>query len=54
MGLKDIEQLLFKAFRSKAILVSPNSMHAHFGLPSGDYDLRKDLVTSIGKTYLSP
>lgn len=31
-GLKDVEQLLFKAHRKKAVLMSPNSMHVYFGI----------------------
>jgi hypothetical protein len=45
--MKDVEQLLFKEFRNKAILVSPNSMHKHFEIQGLDYDDRKIRVTEI-------
>jgi hypothetical protein len=32
-GLVAVEQLLMMSYRDKAVLVYPNSMHAHFGLP---------------------
>lgn len=51
-GLTNLEQLLFKAFRHKAILVSPNSMHSYFGIRDLDYDERKVAVTKLAEeTY---
>lgn len=58
-GHTDIEQLLFKAFRSKAELVSPNAMHKTFGingmkkLPNEERRLwRKQQTTKFCMRYL--
>lgn len=40
-GLVAVEQLLFKEFRSKAVLVSPNSVHKFFKIGCYDYEQRK-------------
>lgn len=49
MGLVAIEQLIFSKYREKAILVSPNSMHAFFGIGKYDYDQRKIFTEKIAK-----
>jgi hypothetical protein len=52
-GLVHIEQLLFGHFRSKAKLISPNSMHKHFNIQHYDYEGRKQQTTKIAWPYLS-
>jgi len=51
-GLTDVEQLLFGHFRSKARLVSPNSMHRHFHIGHYVYEQRKTQTTRIAEPYL--
>jgi hypothetical protein len=58
-GHTDVEQLLFKAFRSKAELVPPRSMHVTFGingmkhLPKDDRRLwRKQQTTKLCVKYM--
>lgn len=51
-GMKHVEQLLFKEFREKAVLMSPNSMHAYFGIQDLEYDERKVKVTEIADEML--
>lgn len=52
-GLVHVEQLLFGHFRSKAKLISPNSMHKHFNIQHYDYEGRKQQTTNIARPYLS-
>ena len=40
-GFRDCEQLLFSIFRTKAVLVHPRSLHAHFKIGSLSYEERK-------------
>lgn len=51
-GLVHVEQLLFGYFRSKSQLISPNSMHKHFGINNLDYDQRKEKTVKIAEPYL--
>ena len=46
-GHKDIEQLITLLFRDKIKIISPNSMHAYFGIGGLDYDGRKGAVERI-------
>ena len=46
-GHKDIEQLITLLFRDKIKIMSPNSMHAFFGIGQLDYDQRKEAVERI-------
>lgn len=47
-GIKVVEQLIYKAYKSKAILVSPNSMHAYYGTnTSHGYDYKKRKIHAI-------
>ncbi len=46
-GHKDIEQLVTLLFRDKIKIMSPNTMHAYFGIGHLDYDGRKDAVEKI-------
>lgn len=41
MGLVVIQELIMFNYRAKCILVSPNSMHAHYGIGDLDYESRK-------------
>lgn len=50
-GLTNIESLLFYIFRDKIKLISPNSVHAHFGYNHLDYEQRKDRVVEIASKY---
>ena len=53
-GLIHVEQLLYNAFRDKAILCSPVRMHIHFDLPRGkqNYDARKLRTVEIARPLL--
>ena len=48
LGFRDCEQLLFRAFRQNARLVSPRSVHAHFNMGSLCYEHRKTAACHIG------
>ena len=52
MGFVAIEQLIFSKYRNKAILISPNSMHAYFKLGNFDYDKRKEYTENICKNNI--
>tara|TARA_R110002072_G_scaffold139483_1_gene283108 strand:+ start:3429 stop:4013 length:585 start_codon:yes stop_codon:yes gene_type:complete len=52
-GLTNIEALLFFIFRNKIKLISPNSVHAHFGFGHLDYEQRKERVVSIASKYIT-
>jgi hypothetical protein len=47
LGFRDCEQLLFRAFRKNARLVSPRSVHAHFNMGSLCYEDRKAVSCHI-------
>ena len=53
-GLTSVEALLLFAYRSKAVLVSPNSMHKHFGIGFLDYENRKIRTEEIAGDYFPP
>ena len=46
-GHKDVEQLIALLFRDKIKIISPNSMHAYFGIGHLDYEGRKCAVERI-------
>ena len=61
-GLTDVEQLIFKKYRDKSILVNPNSMHKYFNMGSklkkdgkdsniSDYEARKIKSIEIAQTF---
>ena len=52
-GFRDIEQILFHIFRSKAVLVSPRSMHKHFNVQGMEYDNRKSALLRRSVSYFS-
>jgi hypothetical protein len=51
MGFTNIEILLHYMFKDKVTLVSPVSMHVHFGMRHLDYDQRKERTISIAEKY---
>lgn len=50
-GLVVVEQLLYSHFKSKAMLVYPKSMIAHFGLPD-NRELRKKKVEQLALRWM--
>ena len=52
VGITNVQDLLFKLFRNKVKLISPNSVHKYFCL-SKDYDTRKEQSEKISLDYLS-
>ena len=51
-GFTSIEGILFREFRSKAILISPNAMHRFLGINNLDYDARKAKTVEFAKDYI--
>ena len=51
-GLTQIETLILYLYRSKTVLVSPNSMHAHFHIGHLEYDRRKEETVKIAERYV--
>jgi hypothetical protein len=51
-GFTNIEILLHYMFRDKVSLISPVSMHTHFGMKHLDYEGRKDRTVVIANKYL--
>ncbi len=47
MGFVVLEQLLFYRFRDKSVLISPTSLHCHFGIRECDYEERKKQTVRI-------
>ena len=52
-GLTNIETILFYIFRNKIKLISPNSVHAHFGYSHLNYEQRKERAVSIASKYMT-
>jgi hypothetical protein len=52
VGITNVQDLLFKQFRNKVILVHPASVHAYFDLPSCEYELRKAKSEMLSGIYL--
>tara|TARA_R110000803_G_scaffold30674_1_gene69010 strand:- start:158 stop:712 length:555 start_codon:yes stop_codon:yes gene_type:complete len=52
-GLTNIEAVLLFVFRNKIKLISPNSVHAHFGFGHLDYEQRKERVVTIASKYIT-
>ena len=52
-GLTNVEAILFFVFRNKIKLISPNSVHCHFGFNHLDYEQRKERVVSIASKYIT-
>lgn len=51
-GITSVEVLLHYIFRHKAVLISPVSMHKHFGIGHLDYEERKERTEVIAGKYL--
>ena len=51
IGFTNIEVLLNYMFKDKVILVSPVSMHVHFGMRHLNYDERKERTISLCDKY---
>jgi hypothetical protein len=51
-GFTNIEILLHYMFKDKVSLISPVSMHTHFGMRHLDYDQRKERTVSIAEKYI--
>ena len=52
VGITNVQDLLFKLFREKVLLISPVSMHKYFNLPCGLYEIRKLKSEELSKIYL--
>lgn len=52
-GFTNIQTLLHYMFIDKVILVSPVSMHTHFGMGHLNYEQRKERVESIASRYVT-
>jgi len=51
-GFTNIEVLLHYMFKDKVVLVSPVSMHTHFGMRHLNYEERKERTVSIMENYI--
>jgi hypothetical protein len=51
-GFTNIEILLHYMFKDKVVLVSPVSMHTHFGMRHLNYEERKERTVSIANKYI--
>jgi hypothetical protein len=51
VGITNVQDLLFTKFRDKVKLVSPNTVHKYFGLPS-IYEERKVISETIAQDFL--
>jgi len=51
-GLKAVEVLIHYMYRDKVVLVSPNSLQAHFGMAHLNYEERKVRVEKIASHYI--
>jgi len=52
VGITNVQDLLFKEFRDKVLLISPGSIHKYFGL-STIYSERKEESEKIAQSFLS-
>lgn len=52
-GLTNIESLLHYIYMDKVVLISPLSVHRHFGMSHLDYDQRKERSISIAGKYIN-
>ena len=51
-GFTNIEVLLNYMFKDKVLLISPVSMHSHFGMRHLNYEERKERTESIASKYI--
>lgn len=52
LGIVALEQLIFSVYREKAFLISPVSVHKHFGMRNCDYETRKKMSVNIASKYI--
>jgi len=52
VGITNVQDLIFSRYRNKVKLISPNTIHRHFKMTKGDYDLRKTESETITQDYL--
>lgn len=52
-GLQSVEQLLFRAYRSKARLIQPKSIHSFFNMADCTYEQRKVVSEGIASRFLT-
>lgn len=52
-GMTAFETLIHYIFRDKAVLISPVSMHKHFGIGHLDYEQRKERTEMIAGKYIT-
>lgn len=52
-GHASIEQLVIKACRSKAVRISPRTVHSYFDMGDSDYDTRKEIIVAKTEHLLS-
>ena len=53
VGITNVQDLIFKLFREKVLLISPGSVHKYFNLPIRAYDDRKEKSEQLSFEYLS-
>jgi hypothetical protein len=53
-GHTDVQEVLFLLMRDRAVLVSPNALHKHFGMQTLPYEWRKLRVVELASPYLPP
>jgi hypothetical protein len=51
-GLVHVEQLLYQAFRDKAVLCNPRTIHCHFDMTPNEYERRKEESVEIAEPYV--
>jgi hypothetical protein len=51
-GYVVVEQLIFSQYRDKAVLISPNSLHAFMGWQNYDYEKRKHASEAVLRKWL--
>jgi hypothetical protein len=51
-GFTNVEILLHYMFKDKVTLISPVSMHVHFGIRHLNYEQRKERTVSIAEKYI--
>lgn len=52
-GFTNLEILLHYMFKDKVVLISPVSMHCHFGMRHLDYDERKERTVALTEKFLN-
>jgi len=52
-GFTNVEVLIHYMYKDRVILISPNSIHSHFGIRHLTYDERKVRLTNIATRHLT-